>query len=123
MRRVALVFAVLIIALAAASQATAKQSAMAKAVYAVKEEIGNEWTLLTTVPKSLKVPGARASVSCKELSATRFRCSFTATNSIGYQAYGDARVKVFPHGAEATLLRAKCYVEAEGEILPGLTCR
>ncbi|HEX2391919.1 MAG TPA: hypothetical protein VHI77_03260 [Solirubrobacterales bacterium] len=79
-------FAVLTVPLAAASQATAKL-AMAKAVYAVKEEIGNEWTLLTTVPKSLKVPGARASVSCKELSTTRFRCSFTATNSVGYQAY------------------------------------
>lgn len=123
MRKLLAVLAVLVFALVPVGMAVAKQSAKAKAVKAVKEEVGNEWLLLTTVPKSLKVPGTHVSVSCKELSKTRFRCSFTGSNHVGYRAFGDAKVTVFPGGAEASLIRAKCYVELEGEIFPELTCR
>ena len=128
MRKLFAICVVLALVLAPAGVAVAKQSAKAKAIKAVKEEIGNEWLLLKTVPKRLKSPGAHVSVICKGLSKTRFRCSFTASHHFGphhrnaESATGEARVKVFPHGAEAILLRAKCVAEADGEVLPGLTC-
>jgi hypothetical protein len=108
MRRVIAIAAIGVLGLMGASEAVAKQSAQAKAVYAVKEEIGYKWPLLTTVPASLKLPGTRASVACNELSATRFRCTWSARNSLRYRASGRAKVTVYPHGAEATLIDARC---------------
>src|SRR4051812_39101725 len=68
--------------------------AQSGAVRAVKEEIGNRWLLLETVPHSVRSRGASATVDCDEVARARFLCSWSASNALhGQAAEGFALVK------------------------------
>lgn len=113
MRKAIAIAALGVFGLVGATGANAKQSAKAQAVRAVKEEIGNKWVLLTTVPASLNTTGAHASVYCKELSATKLLCTWSAGNKLHYRASGRARVTVYSKAAEARLIEARCEAKYE----------
>ena len=85
------------------------KSNKAKAVQAVKEEIGRKYVALdASTPTLAKISGAKASVFCDALNSTRFKCDWHATNDLGEEAFGSARVQVFSKGADATLYADSC---------------
>ena len=90
--------------------AGASGSGEAGAVRAVKEEIGNRWLLMETVPRALRSRGASASVDCDRVSDGRSLCSWSASNEFHDQvAEGFAVVVPRPGDeVEARLFASFC---------------
>jgi hypothetical protein len=111
MRPAALVLALAaLFALGGAGGAGASGSGEADAVRAVKEEIGNRWLLMETVPRALRSRGASASVDCDGVTGARFLCSWSARNEFHDQvAEGFAVVVPGPGDvADARLFASFC---------------
>lgn len=89
--------------------AEARTSKEDRAVVAVKEQIGANWNFLTTYPKKKAVKTAHADVSCAPMSATRFKCNWTARNKeLDERASGAAIVTVTADRAAAQLKNYRC---------------
>ena len=117
----AAVVAALSLALGSTSVAigkTAPKSNEAKAVAAVRQEIARRYPLLNTTNSLPNFSHARASIVCQTLTKTRFTCDWSATNALHEQAFGSARVIVYPGGGQATLYNVHCM----NSVVPTLPC-
>ena len=91
-------------ALAADAPLTGREAAIA-----VREEVGNNWTLLETVPRSPDSRETTASVDCAGVSSHRRLCAWEARNAArGQLAEGLAVVIDRSGGAEARLYAFRC---------------
>jgi hypothetical protein len=111
MRRGVVIAAILALALLGPSSsiATAKSSKKALAVAAVKEAVGERYPQMQVGPPAyLNVSGAHISVSCSQLSGSKFKCLWTAGNNLHEHATGGAVVTVYSKGGIARLTNVKC---------------
>jgi hypothetical protein len=113
MKRIVVALAVIVAALGLVTAvAGAKTSNKAKAVAAVKEAVAEKWITFEVGPPSyLNVDGAHISVTCKRLSSSKYKCLWTAGNSLKQHASGGALVTVYGKGGVARLTNAKCEVK------------
>jgi len=88
-----------------------------EAAIAVREEVGNNWALLDTVPRRPASRETTVSVTCAGVSSRRRLCSWEASNSNrGQAAEGLAVVVDRSGGADARLYAYRCVARA------GLDC-
>jgi hypothetical protein len=91
-------------ALAAEQPLTGREAAIA-----VREEVGNNWALLETVPRRPESRETTVSVDCAGASSRRRLCAWEASNSArGQIAQGLAVVVGRTGGAEARLYAFRC---------------
>ncbi len=99
-----------LILLGGTAAAAAGGSGEAGAEHAVREEIGNRWLLMETVPRTVRTRGASASVSCDAVAGGRFLCSWSARNELHDQV-AEGFAVVGPQagsGSEARLFASNC---------------
>jgi hypothetical protein len=103
---IALVCAVAVAALAGIASAESKT---AQAVAVVKEAVAERYIQFEVGPPSyLNVSGAHISVSCSQLSGSKFKCSWSAGNRLKEHATGGAVVTLYASGGTARLTNVKC---------------
>jgi hypothetical protein len=104
---IVLVCAVAVMALAGI--ASGHSSKQARAVAVVKESVGERYVQFEVGPPSyLNVDGAHISVSCSQLSSSKFKCSWSAGNALQEHATGGAIVTLYGKGGTARLTNVKC---------------
>jgi len=80
-----------------------------EAALAVREEVGNNWALLETVPRHPQSRETTVSVTCAGVSSRRRLCSWEASNRRrGQVAEGLAVVVDHSNGASARLYAYRC---------------
>jgi hypothetical protein len=109
MRKTVAIVAMALLAIAFVSVANAKPSKQAQAVAVVKESVAERYIQFEVGPPAyLNVDGAHISVTCSQLSGSKFKCLWSAGNRLHEQASGGAIVTLYSNGGTAQLTNVKC---------------